>query len=52
VYRVTVSTDPGLVYLVMAGIYCLVAAMFLGLLLLLLREERRAGPLDAQEEGK
>lgn len=50
VYRLTLATTPGLIFLVMAAIYTLLALTFLGILLLLLRHETRYGLLDKTDK--
>ena len=45
VYRQTVESLPGLVYIIMAGLTSLVWLLFILLLLLLLKHERKFGPV-------
>ena len=50
VYRLTVPTTPGLIFLIMAAIYTLLALTFLSILLLLLSHETRYGLLDKSDK--
>ena len=50
VYSLTVATQPGLIYLIMAAIYTVVAVMFLTLLFILLRQEAKYESLDVMEK--
>ena len=50
VYRLTVTTTPGLIFLIMAAIYTLLALTFLSILLLLLSHETRYGLLDKSDK--
>merc|ERR1719500_2197546 len=49
VYRLTLATLPGAIFVIMAAIYILLAFLFLVNLFVLFRQEKRYGLLDKEE---